>query len=37
MIVVDGLDGYVVAAKDGNVLVCPVTDDQKVTEFTKGK
>ena len=36
MIVVDGLDGYVVAAKDGNVLVCPVTDDQKVTEFTKG-
>lgn len=37
MIVVDGLEGYVVAAKDGNVLVCPVTDDQKVTEFTKGK
>lgn len=37
MIVVDGLEGYVVAAKDGNVLVCPVADDQKVTEFTKGK
>ncbi len=34
-VVVEGLDGYIVAVKDGNVLVCPIADEQKVKEYSQ--
>lgn len=34
MVVVDGLKDYIVAEKGGNILVCPVSDEQKVKDFT---
>lgn len=37
MVVVAGLDGYVVAAEGGNILVCPLSDDQRIKEFTAKK
>ena len=37
MVVVDGLKNYIVAEKDGNFLVCPITDEQKIKEFTAPK
>ncbi len=33
-VVVEGLDGYVVAEKDGNILVCRISEDQHVKEFS---
>lgn len=33
-VVVKGLEGYIVAVKDGNVLVCPLTDEQKIKEYS---
>lgn len=32
-VVVSGLKNYVVAVKDGNILVCPLTEDQKIKDF----
>lgn len=37
MVVVAGLEGYIVAAEGGNILVCPVSDDQRIKEFTAKK
>ena len=37
MVVVDGLKDYIVAEKGGNVLVCPLSDEQKIKDFTSEK
>ena len=37
MVIVDGLKDYIVAEKNGNVLVCPVADEQKIKEFSAPK
>ena len=36
-VVVKGLEGYIVAVKDGNVLVCPLADEQKIKEYSAPK
>lgn len=36
-VVVKGLDGYIVAVKGGNVLVCPLADEQRIKEYSAGK
>ncbi len=33
-VVVKGLEGYIVAVKEGNVLVCPLADEQKIKEYS---
>ena len=33
-VVVKGLEDYIVAVKDGNVLVCPLADEQKIKEYS---
>lgn len=33
-VIVKGLDGYIVAVKDGNVLVCPLADEQRIKEYS---
>lgn len=33
-VIVKGLDGYIVAVKGGNVLVCPIADEQKIKEYS---
>ena len=35
-VVVAGLKDYIVAVKDGNVLVCPLEDEQKIKEYGAG-
>lgn len=37
MVVVDGLKNYIVAEKNGNIVVCPIADEQKIKEFTAPK
>ena len=37
MVVVEGLKDYIVAEKGGNVLVCPISDEQKIKDFTADK
>ena len=36
-VVVKGLDGYIVAVKEGNVLVCPLADEQRIKEYSAPK
>ncbi len=36
-VVVKELEDYVVAVKDGNVLVCPLADAQMVAEYSAPK
>ena len=36
-VVVKGLKGYIVAVKGGNVLVCPLADEQKIKEYSAKK
>ena len=36
-VVVKGLEDYVVAVKDGNVLVCPLADEQRIKEYSAPK
>lgn len=36
-VVVKGLDGYIVAVRGGNVLVCPLADEQRIKEYSGGK
>jgi len=36
-VVVKGLKDYVVALKDGNLLICPVADEQKVKDYSAEK
>ena len=33
-VIVKGLEGYIVAVKGGNVLVCPLADEQRVKEYS---
>ncbi len=33
-VIVKGLDGYIVAVKGGNVLVCPISDEQMIKEYS---
>lgn len=33
-VVVEGLDGYIVAEKDGNILICRKSEEQHVKEFS---
>ena len=37
MVVVNGLKDYIVAESGGNILVCPISDDQRIKEFTEPK
>lgn len=37
MVVVNGLKDYIVAESGGNILVCPVSDEQRIREFTAPK
>lgn len=34
-IVVQGLNGYIVAEKDGRILICSLKDEQRIKEFSK--
>ena len=34
-IVVQGLDGYIVAEKDGRILICSLKEEQRIKEFSK--
>ena len=34
-VAVEGLDGYVVAEKDGKMLVCRLSEEQHVKEFSE--
>lgn len=34
-VVLDGLDGFIVAEKDGDLLVCRLEDEQKIKDFNK--
>lgn len=34
-IVVKGLDGYIVAEKNGQLLVCSLKEEQRIKEFGK--
>lgn len=36
-VVVSGLKGYIVAVKDGNVLVCPIEEEQRIKEYSAKK
>lgn len=33
--VIEGLDGYIVAEKDGRLLVCRLTEEQRIKEFSQ--
>lgn len=33
-VVVQGLDGYIVAAKDGTLLICRLSDEQRIKDFS---
>ena len=35
MVVVQGLDGYIVAEKNGQLLVCSLKGEQKIKDFGK--
>lgn len=36
-VVVEGLEGYIVAEKDGNILVCRMSEEQHVKEFSENR
>lgn len=36
-LVVQGLDGYIVAEKAGNIMICKISEEQRIKEFSKGK
>lgn len=33
-VIVQGLDGYIVAENDGNLLICKLSDEQRIKQFT---
>jgi mannose-1-phosphate guanylyltransferase len=33
--VVQGLDGYIVAQRDGRLLICILSEEQRIKEFSK--
>ena len=34
-VVLEGLDGYIVAEKNGQLLVCRLSEEQRIKEFAK--
>ena len=36
-VVLEGLDGYIVAEKDGRLLVCRLSEEQRIKDFAAGK
>lgn len=34
-VVIQGLDGYIVAEKDGTLLICKLSEEQRIKEFSK--
>ena len=34
-VVVQGLDGYIVAERDGRLLICKLSEEQRIKEFSK--
>jgi len=34
-VVVQGLDGYIVAEKDGSLLVCKLTNEQQIKQYSE--
>lgn len=36
-VVLEGLEGYIVAEKDGQLLVCRLSEEQRIKEFAAGK
>lgn len=34
-VVLDGLEGFIVAERNGNLLVCPLSEEQRIREFSK--
>ena len=35
--ILEGLDGYIVAEKNGALLVCRLSDEQHIREYSSGK
>ena len=33
-VVVQGLDGYIVAEKDGKLLICKLSEEQKIKQYS---
>ena len=33
-VVVQGLDGYIVAEKDGRLLICKLSEEQRIKQFS---
>lgn len=36
-VVIQGLDGYIVAEKDGTLLICKLSEEQRIKDFIDGK
>ena len=34
-VVVQGLDGYIIAEKDDTLLICKLTEEQKIAQFSE--
>ena len=34
-VVIDGLDNYIIAEKDNTLLICPLTNEQRIKEFSE--
>ena len=34
-VVIQGLDGYIVAEKNGTLLVCRLSEEQRIKDFSK--
>ena len=32
-ILIQGLDGYIVSEKDGNILICKLSEEQRIKNF----
>lgn len=35
MVVIQGLDGYIIAEKDNTLLICKLTEEQRIKEFSQ--
>lgn len=36
-VIAEGLDGYIIAESDGNILVCRLSEEQHIREYSQGK
>ena len=34
-VVVQGLDGYIIAEEDGRLLICKISEEQRIKEFSE--